>query len=251
MLKSKRIQEIQEYVLKHQTVSLDELVTTFNVSKNTIRRDIQRLVERGEIKKVYGGVSVNNTTLISFHERQTQNQAQKKIIGKLAGQFVEDGDIIFIDSGTTTLEMFGFIKEKNVTVVTNNLAFIIDSLPYENLNIISIGGILQRKTNSYASFTETNILKRYNVNKAFMASTGVSLSHGVTNASPVESELKETAVSRSSEVFLLVDHGKFDKHGLVTFCDLSDIDYLVTDQMPEEKYLDYSHRHDIQVIVPE
>src|SRR5438067_7308491 len=100
MIKEKRIKKIQEYVLEHQTVSLDELVKVFDVSKNTIRRDVQELVELGEIKKVYGGVAVNNSTLVSFTDRKTRNQKQKELIAKSAAGYVEDGDVIFIDSGT-------------------------------------------------------------------------------------------------------------------------------------------------------
>lgn len=140
MLKTKRIKQIQDYVFEHQTVSLDELVTVFKVSKNTIRRDVQELVDRGELKKVYGGVAVNNSTLVSFTERQVQNKNEKELIGKSAASFVENGDIIFIDSGTTTLEMMEYVKQKQLTIITNNLDFIIRALPYENLNIITLGG---------------------------------------------------------------------------------------------------------------
>src|SRR5687768_13820474 len=102
MFKTERIEQIQDYVFAHETVSLDELVKVFNVSKNTIRRDVQQLVERGRIIKVYGGVAVNHSTLKSFNERQTRNLQLKKSIAKAAANFVEDGDIIYIDSGTTT-----------------------------------------------------------------------------------------------------------------------------------------------------
>ncbi|GMA60967.1 DeoR/GlpR family DNA-binding transcription regulator [Alicyclobacillus fastidiosus] len=249
MLKSKRIKEIQEYVHQHQTVSLDELVSVFDVSKNTIRRDVQWLVERGEIKKVYGGVAVNNSTLVSFNDRKTKNQKQKELIAKEAANFVEDGDIIFIDSGTTTLEMFEYIKHKDITIITNNLTFIFNCLPHENLDIISIGGALERKTNSFASFKDSNLLQTYNINKCFMASTGISITNGVTNASPLESVLKQTAVERSSEVYLLIDHDKFNKHGLITYCKLNQIDYLITDLDPGTEYREYALQNDIQLVI--
>lgn len=248
MLKSKRIKEIQEYVAKHEAVSLDELVEVFDVSKNTIRRDIQPLVESGEIKKVYGGVSINNSSLVSFSDRKQQNQKTKELIAKSAAEFVDEGDIIFIDSGTTTMEMFEFIKNKEITIITNNLIFIINSLPYDNLNIISIGGSLERKTNSFTNFSENNLLKTFNINKAFMASTGVSILNGVTNASPLESELKKIAVQRSFEVFLLVDHDKFNKYGLITYCDLNEIDYLITDEIPNVHFQEYAEENNIQII---
>ncbi|MGG3572880.1 DeoR/GlpR family DNA-binding transcription regulator [Bacillus gobiensis] len=249
MLKTKRIKQIQDYVIEHQTVSLDELMKVFNVSKNTIRRDVQELVDLGDLKKVYGGVSINHRTLESFHDRQIRNKKQKELIGKLAASFVEDDDIIFIDSGTTTLEMADYLQTKNVTIITNNLDFINHSLPYDNLNIISMGGVFQRKTKSFVSFKNMELLKAYNINKAFMASTGVSLSNGVTNSSPLESEIKQIVVERSSEVFLLVDHFKFDKYALMTYCDLKDIDYLITDAIPNENYREFTENNDIKLLI--
>src|SRR4051794_24735513 len=114
MIKEKRIKKIQDYVLEHQSASLDELVKVFDVSKNTIRRDVQELVDRGELKKVYGGVSSIHKKLESFQERSVRNQEQKELIAKKAASFIEDGDFIFIDSGTTTIEMFEYLKEKHL-----------------------------------------------------------------------------------------------------------------------------------------
>lgn len=248
MLKTKRIHQIQEYVLKHETVSLDELVEVFGVSKNTIRRDIQLLVEHGDLKKVYGGVAVNHSTLVSFNDRKVRNQAEKQKVAKLASDFVEDGDIIFLDSGTTTLEMIGFIKDKNITVVTNNVDFIVESMPFKNLNIFSTGGMLERETKSFTSYKGLDLFKTYNINKAFMASTGISISNGVTNSSPLESEIKRSAVQKCSQVFLLVDHDKFDKYALTTYCGLDEINYLITNRQPNELYQKFAREHEIKIV---
>jgi DeoR family myo-inositol catabolism operon transcriptional repressor len=249
LIKEKRIIKIQEYVTEHQSVSLDELVSVFHVSKNTIRRDIQELVDRGKLKKVYGGVSVNHKKLESFQDRKKQNQEQKTSIVKQASKYVEDGDIIFIDSGTTTIEMVEYIKDRNITIFTNSIEFIVRALPFEHLNVISIGGLLDRKTDSFGNTRNMNLLCDYNINKAFMASTGISLTNGVTNASPLESELKKAIVSRSLEVFLLVDHDKFDKYGLMTYCSLDEIDYLVTDAPPNNTYQEYAKNNAIQLVI--
>ncbi|MGM0877315.1 MAG: DeoR/GlpR family DNA-binding transcription regulator [Bacillota bacterium] len=248
MFKTERIEQIQEYVFVHETVSLDELVKVFNVSKNTIRRDVQQLVERGRIMKVYGGVAVNHSTLKSFNERQTRNLKLKKSIARAAANFVEDGDIIYIDSGTTTLEMVEYLQTKNVTIITNNLDFIINSFPYQNLNVISTGGVFDRKTKSFVNLKNMDLLKSYNINKAFMASTGISISNGVTHSSPLESEIKQTVVKKSSKVYLLVDHYKFDKYALMTYCNLDKIDYIITDTAPSENYQEYIKRHNIELV---
>lgn len=250
MLKPKRIKQIQQYIMEHSTATLDELVNVFNVSKNTIRRDIQELVEGGEIKKVYGGVTaVQLTPLLSFNERKTRNRSEKQRIAKAAASFINEGDIIYIDSGTTTLGMLEFIKHLELTLITSNLDFILGALPYGNLNVISTGGVLERKTKSFASIKNTDLLKAYNINKAFMASSGISLSGGVTNSSPLESEIKQIVTHKSREVFLLADHSKFGKHALMTYCNLEDIDYLITGSMPGDDYLQYALEHEIKLVV--
>lgn len=251
-MKSKRINQIEDYVLNNDTVTLDKLTDVFNVSKNTIRRDIQELVERGNIKKVYGGVSINSNSLVPFNERQIKNSYPKNLIAKTASSFVKDGDIIFIDSGTTTLNMVDFLKDKNnLTIISNNLNFITTCVKYDNLNIISTGGTLIRKTNSFAGIDSLNLLKNYNINKAFMAATGVSLTNGITNSSPLEGEIKKTAVKKSNEVFVLADYSKFNVSSLITYCDLSDVDYLITDKVPPDEYVESIKKNKVNLIVSE
>lgn len=97
------------------------------------------------LKKVYGGVAVNHSTLVVYQERKTRQLSKKQLIGQTAAAFVENGDMIFVDSGTTTLEMLPYLTEKQVTVVTNNVDFITQSMPYENMTIFSTGGCLREK----------------------------------------------------------------------------------------------------------
>lgn len=251
MLKVERLDEIKEYVKEKGTVSLKELVAMFDVSKNTIRRDVNELVKSGEFNKVYGGVSVNRSSLIPFKDRSSQNLSAKHEIAKQAASYVEDGDIIFIDSGTTTAEMVHYLKDKRITIVTNNMEFVIAAFPFDNLTIFSIGGMLERKTKSLTSIYDNELFRGYNINKAFLASSGVSLRNGVTNSLPVESDLKAKVVEKSNEVFLLVDHLKFNKYSLTTFCNLEEIDCLVTNEQPPIEYVEFAMEHDLELVVTE
>ncbi|MCY7604413.1 DeoR/GlpR family DNA-binding transcription regulator, partial [Bacillus altitudinis] len=176
--------------------------------------------------------------------------SKKQLIGQAAAAFVEHGDMIFVDSGTTTLEMLPYLKEKRITVVTNNVDFITQAMPYEHLTIFSTGGMLERKTNSFVGYQSVERLKAYNVNKAFIASTGLSIDHGVTNSSPLETDIKKTLVEKNAKTFLLVDDSKFDHYALTTFCDLKDIDIVVTNEQPNEDYLQYGKEHDVKFVTP-
>ncbi|MBR9649241.1 DeoR/GlpR family DNA-binding transcription regulator [Clostridium tyrobutyricum] len=249
-MKSKRIQEIEEYVLNNNNVSLDKLTEIFNVSKNTIRRDIHELAKKGTIKKVYGGVSANSNLLVPFNEREITNRTTKTLIAETASEFINDGDIIFIDSGTTTVNMADFLKDKlNITIITNNLNFITNSIRYENLNIISTGGALVRKTNSFVGIDTLNMLKTYNINKAFMSATGVSLTNGITNSSPLECEIKKAVVNKSNEIYLMADSSKFNTSSLMTYCELKDINYLITDKIPPKDYEFFLKDHNINLVI--
>lgn len=249
-MRSNRISDIEDYITQYKTVSLDKLCEVFNVSKNTIRRDINELTEKGSIKKVYGGVSlIEKPTLVPFNERNTKNTNLKYTIGERCANFIEDGDIIFLDSGTTTLTVVDHLKDKqNLTIITNNLEVIIKAMSLPDLNVIALPGNLIRKTSSFVGVDTVSVLRKYNINKSFMASTGISIECGITNSHPLESEIKKVAMEKGIEIFLLVDSSKFDNSSLVTYSQLKDIDYLVTDKKPPKKYVDFCNNHDITLV---
>jgi DeoR family myo-inositol catabolism operon transcriptional repressor len=251
MLRSQRVEAIEQYVYERKKVSLDQLCEAFKVSKNTIRRDIEEIVARGNIRKVYGGVSVQgNKELLPFNERNITNLEAKRRVAAKAAAYVEDDDIVFIDSGTTTRHMIEFIKDKNnLTILTNNLDCIVSAVPYRNIKIISLSGILSRTTLSFTGHGAAKLLETYNIGKSFLASTGISLESGVTNSDPEEYEIKKVAIQRSKRTFLLVDNNKIGVVALLTYCDLKQIDYLVTDAPPPKAYYDYMHSYRRQILI--
>ena len=140
-MRTKRIDEIELNIREKKSVSLDTLCEVFNVSKNTVRRDIATLEQSGKIKKVYGGVTIADTpaskTLLPFSKRHQSFMKEKRLISQLAASHVCDHDTIFIDSGTTCHNIIDFIAEKECTILTNSLQVSLKAIPYENLNVIS------------------------------------------------------------------------------------------------------------------
>jgi DeoR family myo-inositol catabolism operon transcriptional repressor len=249
-MKSGRIKNIEKYIHDNGNVDLDVLCKEFSVSKNTIRRDIGELVKSGSIKKVYGGVTSNGKKIVPFEERNIKNISEKILIAKNAAKYVEDGDIIFIDSGTTTVNMVEFLKDrKNVIIITNNLNIIFNAIPYSNLQIISLGGNLIRNTNSFACLETATFFENFNINKAFMAATGISITKGVTNYAHFEYQIKKTAVETSDEIFLLADYSKFNTSSLITYCNLNDINHVITDKVPPHEYVEYFQKHNIKITI--
>lgn len=252
-MKSFRLREMEQYILEHDTVSMEELRDTFNISMNTTRLDVAQLVSKGTIKKVYGGVCSNQkSNLVPFDERKTKNVDGKKAVGKAAATLVNDGDIIFIDSGTTTMYVMDYLSErKNVTILTNNLNAINRALAYPDLNIISLPGTLERKTNSFVSADTVRTLEKYNIKKAFMASSGISENGTVTNSSPLEFEIKKAALENSKESFLLVDATKFGKSALLTYASINDMDKVIVDKGVDHSLIELCELHNVEVRIAE
>ncbi len=233
-MRPKRIEEIKDYIYENKTVTLDQICENFDISKSTIRRDLNEILENSDIKKIYGGVTVlSKKELTSFEERNISNLKIKERIAATAAELVEDGDIIFIDSGTTTLRIIdSIITKKDLTILTNNVEIILRAIPYDNLNIISLSGTLNRKTLSFTGSSAAQVLQSYNISKAFMATTGFSIVSGVTNSSPMESDIKRMAVQRSQQVYLLADSSKYGVVSLITYCNLNKVTALITEAYP-------------------
>lgn len=233
-MRSMRIEDIKDYIYQNKTVTLDQLCEEFQVSKNTIRRDIDELVVTENIKKIYGGVTVEGyRPMISFDERNISNLYVKQLIAKKAAELVNDGEIIFIDSGTTTMHMIDYIKDtKNLTILTNSIEVIMRSIPYPNLNVISLSGNLNRNTLSFTGSSSADVLSQYNISKSFIAATGISTTGGPMNSMPAETEIKRTALMKSQKNYLLVDQSKFDVISLMTFTSFDNIDVIITDKIP-------------------
>ncbi len=249
-MKENRVNEVADYVGKHNNVSIKDLASKFNVSIFTIRRDIDELVARGIIVKHYGGVSINNkssNTLIGFEDRNTIRKAEKQKISRLAASFVEDNDIIFIDAGTTTMYMPEYIKDKNITVVTNNIYVIFKLFNVENINLIVLGGEVDKRTNSITGYHAINFLQNLNITKSFIASSGISLDSGLTNYTVIEAEIKRHCLETSNKTFLLVDNSKFGQSSLVKYGKISQVDMIITDQQLSKEYYEFCVKNDVGV----
>ena len=230
-MKSFRLRRMEQYILEKENVSMEELCAEFDVSMNTVRLDVASLVKKGSIKKVYGGVCSNRqNSLVPFEERKMKFSECKKAVCRAAAALVEDGDIIYVDSGTTTMYLTDYLdKHKNVTVLTNNLNVIMRAVPHENVQVICLPGILERKTNSFVSAETGKILARYNIKKAIVAATGVTENGDVTNSSSLEYEIKREAMRNSEKKYLLLDSSKYGKSALLTYAHLGDMDRVIAD----------------------
>ncbi|HIR78731.1 MAG TPA: DeoR/GlpR transcriptional regulator [Candidatus Egerieenecus merdigallinarum] len=252
-MRNDRLLEMEKVIGQSGTISMTELCDLFNVSMNTVRRDVAELRRRGDVEKVYGGVCAvenNGGVLRPFTERQTIADAAKRAICREAAKLLEDGDVVFVDSGTTMVHLVdNLANRQELTIITNNLALVQQAIPYDNLRMIVLPGQLRRKTNSLTGMETVRALRQYNIRKAFLAATGSTLT-GVTNSSPQEYEIKRTALECSGERILLLCKQKFGHAGLMTYADFQDFHYIVTDQPLDAPYAEAVKRAGATVLTP-
>lgn len=259
-MRVKRLEAVEAYIRQVGSVSMQQLCREFDVSINTIRRDIDTLVQKGQVKKVYGGVVALGKTeendalvtreLMDFQVRNQECLEEKHRIGRKAAEFVNHGDTIFLDSGSTTLQMVPYLAEKkNLTVVTYSLPALAALAQYPQIRTVALPGVVLGRTASVVGSSTCQALRQFNCVKAFMGCTGLSLTRQLTNATFEEFEVKQVALEQSKVHYLLADHEKFDHAALMTYGQIADLDYLITNQEPEEEYRRYLQENTVTLVL--
>lgn len=248
-----RLNAMEQYVLQNGTASLDDLANRFEVSTNTVRRDLAELLARGQIKKVYGGVSACTTQVpLPMSVRAERCREAKREIGRLAAELVSDNSTVFLDSGSTTVCLLPHLANKsNITIITHSLSALYEASKYPELRVIALGGLYSVSTSSYVGVSTLEMLSRMSIDLVFIAATGVSLERGLTNTTYFEAEIKRSVAEHNKQIILMADRTKFDHSALFTFCEFSDLSAVVTDQRLPEHYMECIERRGIRLLCVE
>lgn len=233
MLQYERIKKILEYINQNRKANVAELSEKFNVSPVTIRRDIDSLAERGLVIKKHGVVISAQSKLsyeIPYYKKSNVNKDKKKQIGKFAAQTINDNDIIILDAGTTTLEVAKNIKSKNITVITNDLIIATEIASKGSIELIVVGGILEKGVYTLTGSRAVDFLKKLHVNKVFLGADAVDIDFGISNRSISEVALKLAMNNVADENIVVADSSKFHKKLFHNIIDLKEVDTLITDE---------------------
>ncbi|ARJ50720.1 DeoR/GlpR family DNA-binding transcription regulator [Staphylococcus lutrae] len=251
-MKAKRIFEIERFINDKTAVTLDELSQHFNVSINTIRRDINQLVHLNKVKKVYGGVKSVNTShssAIDFNARNIEYSEEKKHIGKLAAQKLVAGDVVYIDTGTTTMHILDYVdKSLPLTVITNSLDVINKASQFDEMDLFVIGEQFKKTTRSFIGIDAHSLLNKMNIEKAFMAATGINVTNGLSNSELEENDIKQIVMKKSKQKFICVDSSKMNKSTLLTYAPLECVCSIITNQPLPDNISEFASQHDIEVL---
>jgi DeoR/GlpR family transcriptional regulator of sugar metabolism len=215
-----------------ESISVQEAASYFGVAEETIRRDMRMLEGQRLLVRTHGGAVLPNAKPeISYEMRKRINISGKDSIGKEAAKLVSDGDTIILDASTSAFFLARHLKNKTgITVITNAENVIKELSEKEDIEVISTGGVLRRKSMSYVGRIAEESLYNYRANKLFFSCMGFSLQNGLTDSNGQESDMKKIMISCSQTICLLCDHTKFDRVGYASTARTEDIDILITDE---------------------
>ena len=253
MLAVERRKLILEKVHAEKKVIVSELSKEFDVSEETIRRDLDKLADEGHVIKSYGGAVINEIGSIDlpFNVRWKSNSVGKQKIADLVNREIKDGEHIFLDASTTAVFIAKNIKQKkHLTVITNSIENLLELSDVSGWDIISTGGLLKAGSMSLLGKKATESIERYNADKVFLSCKGVDILKGVTEGKDETAAIKQSMLDAAKKVYLTVDSSKFDKVAFSTICPLNRIDVVVTDKRPDAKWMETFKKLNIQCIYP-
>jgi DeoR family fructose operon transcriptional repressor len=231
--------------------SVVEMSQLLNVSPMTIRRDLHMLHEKQIIEVTYGGARFIASKQFEpdFDIRAHEHLAEKQAIGKLAAElFIEEGDVVGIDSGSTTLEIVRNLPNIPLTIVTHSLAAANVVAQNRRYSLIMLGGVLQHEANCLCGPQAIAALHTLYINKLFLSASGLLPSDGLSCNNLSDAEVKQALINSSRKTILCMDSSKVGRAYLARFATLNAIDTLITDNGISDESRQAIEQQQIQII---
>ncbi len=235
-------------------LTVDDLAERFNVSQQTMRRDLRHLVASGEAVRTHGGAIVSPLPSLSieaaFRTRQNARSSSKVAIARAALPLVTAGSTIVFDASTTVLALARILPRGiKLCAVVNSLPIALELLRRPRIETTMIGGSMRSTSLSASGTLAERTLRRLYVETAFISVRGLSLERGLSESNPSEAGLKALMIANAARVVALVDSSKLDQRALCKFADVPTIDTLITDAQASPRLVDAIRECGVEVIV--
>lgn len=247
-----RRSKIVNMISADRMVKVSELTKLFDVSIETIRRDLEYLEEKGYLTRVYGGAVAKSMFNLEpeYAAREVKNLAEKSAIGQAAAALINEGDTVYVDVGTTTLEFAKALKgTKNVTIITNAMKIAMTLADDSNIHVILLGGDTRRGEFSTSGFLAESNIRNFNFNTAVIGIGGLTIDNGISDYHINEANLRRHIIERAQKVIGLSDYSKIGITTMNRICPVESMTTLVTDDKAPSKFISDLKARGIEVIV--
>ncbi|MEO8609334.1 MAG: DeoR/GlpR family DNA-binding transcription regulator [Chloroflexota bacterium] len=236
-----RQSQIQRFIEQMERVSVEQLCETFEISLATARRDLDALAKDGKIQRIHGGaialLSAPPEPPLSL--RSAEQSDEKRRIGKVGADLVEDGDTVFLGSGTTVLEVAYNLRRRaaNITAITNSLLAINALAGIPNIQLISLGGVLRQSEMSFIGHITEQALSQVRADKVFIGIHAIDVKTGLTNDYLPETQTDRSILNIGQQVIVVADHTKCARVSTTLVAPLNTIHTFVTDDLAAPDFL--------------
>jgi len=257
-LPEKRYEQILSILEKEGSVKVSMLKTAIGVSSETVRRDLEFLETEGYLKRTHGGAIAIETNVmeessngyLEFQKRERQKVAEKAEIAEIASQYIEEGQSLALDSGTTSRKLAEIIKSKfnRLTIVTNSLHIANVLAEAKGFTVILTGGVLSPEEFSLTTDMATLIFSKLNINTFFLTTCGVSVESGITYQRPDEIMVQIKMMEASDKTIIITDSSKLGVNSLYKMCGLEKINMIITDSSVTQQQVKMFENVNVPVI---
>ncbi|HRJ56144.1 MAG TPA: DeoR/GlpR family DNA-binding transcription regulator [Anaerolineales bacterium] len=252
LIPAQRREKIQEYLAIHQIARTADLCALLDTSEATVRRDLEWLEQKGFLERTHGGAILGHRMILEqeYQQRAQHHPEEKKAIGELAASLIEEGDIVFINSGTTATQVLQHIrKNSNITVITNNVSAVME-LGEPGFHYFLTGGEFQARSNSLAGRFAIDNLGLVYANKTILGVDGISLKHGCTVPTNAEAEVVRKMIERTKgSIIIAADYSKWGGVSNFQVATIDEIDKLITDSRIGESARDSLAQHAVECLI--
>lgn len=255
MFARERKEELLIYMRQHKKASIHELANEFHVTGATIRTDLRELEAEGLLIRTHGGAILNQETVEKeslLALRKEIYYEEKRCIAKKAREFVNEGDIILIDSGTTMVEFAaGLTEYRRLKVVTNDLNIAFELQKSSTIEVVLIGGNVRNKFECTFGPFGTEFLERISVDKIFLSPNALSITKGMTTPNEDTAAMKRAMIGTANEGYILCDSSKIGRKTFCKFADLKEFSYIITDSGISENDHKALEKQGLKVVICE
>lgn len=236
-MKTNRQQQILNLLTAHGYTNVSELASRFNVTTETIRRDLNELEQENLVTRIHGGAiaAAKRSPELEYQNRNRHLMQEKKAIARCAAEMISDGDTVIIMSGTTTLAMAEFLlPKKNLTVITNSILLCAELASGFNNEVLVIGGKVRNGNYSISGQIALDNLTLFNPDKVVIGIGGISAEKGLTDHRLDETLLTRSCLKAAGVTIGVADHSKFETITSYTIGPSRMLDYLITSDVTPE-----------------
>lgn len=251
MKPTERHNAIVELVTERGFASIEELARHFEVTPQTIRRDINLLDEENRLRRFHGGAGIaTSTSNIAYADRKIRNLEEKTRIAEAIAERVPDHSSMFINIGTTTETIArALLQHQGLTVITNNLHVASTLSSKDDFNIIIAGGVVRNRDGGIIGETTVEFVQQFKVDFAIIGISGIDEDGELLDFDYQEVRVAQAIIQNSRQVFLAADHTKFGRNAMIRLGNIREATHLFTDRRPPAPVVDIMNEEGVRLIV--